>query len=268
MDPDRYRIKPNSRVKLSGYDPDETTGISDKDEAEDRLDKLRKRLSEQQQMLYARGEHALLVVLQALDAGGKDGTIRHIFTGINPQGCSVASFKVPTPLELAHDFLWRVHAKVPPLGMIGIFNRSHYESVLVERVHELVPEKTWRKRYAQINAFEELLAESGVVIRKFFLHISKDEQKKRIEERISDPAKNWKMNTDDLKERARWDEYQEAFEDALSKCSTDVAPWYVIPANRKWYRNVVITEALVQALEALHLSFPKGGFDPSTITVK
>lgn len=263
-----FRVPPGTNVKLDDYDPDDTTGIANKQEAEDQLAKLRKQLSDLQLVLYAEHKHALLVVLQALDAGGKDGTIRHIFTGVNPQGCAVTAFKIPTPEEADHDFLWRIHKAVPPVGMIGIFNRSHYESVLVERVHNLVPPDVWKERYGQINCFEEMLSANRVHILKFFLHISKDEQKRRIEARIHNKAKNWKMNMDDVKEREHWDEYGKAFAEALSKCSTSYAPWYIVPANKKWYRNVVISQIIVDYLKSLKMQFPKGEFDPDQITVR
>ncbi len=264
----RFLVSPGTNVKLTDYDPDDTAGIKDKREAEDELLPLHKQLSNLQLLLYAEHKHALLIVLQALDAGGKDGTIRHIFTGMNPQGCVVTSFKVPTPEEADHDFLWRIHKAVPPVGTIGIFNRSHYESVLVERVHQLVPQTVWKKRYGQINAFEEMLSESRVHILKFFLHISKDEQKRRIESRIHDKAKNWKMSMSDLKEREHWDDYQAAFAEAISKCSTSHAPWYMVPANKKWFRNVVISQVIVDCLKGLNMQLPKGEFDPDQVVVK
>src|SRR6476659_10416888 len=186
-----------------------------------------------------------------MDCGGKDGSIEHVFSSVNPQGCQVTSFKVPTPLELAHDYLWRIHQAVPPKGMIGIFNRSHYESVLVERVKNLVPKDVWSRRYRHINEFERLLADEGTTIIKFFLHISKDEQKRRMQARLDDKQKNWKFNVGDLKERALWDDYQEAYQDALRECSTDYAPWYVVPADKKWYRNWVISDTIVRTVQSL-----------------
>jgi PPK2 family polyphosphate:nucleotide phosphotransferase len=191
-----------------------------------------------------------------MDAGGKDGTIRHIFSGVNPQGCAVTSFKSPSTIERAHDFLWRVHAAAPANGMIGIFNRSHYEDVLIVRVHNLVPKDVWSKRYAHICEFEKLLSDSGTTILKFFLHISKDEQKKRLQARLDDPQKHWKFNVEDLAERKLWDEYMEAFDDALEKTSTRYAPWYVVPSDRKWFRNWVISDTIVHALEDMRLKFP------------
>lgn len=268
MNTKQFLIPPGTNVKLTDYNPDDITGVKDKQEAEDKLAKLRKQLSDLQLVLYAEHKHALLVVLQALDAGGKDGTIRHIFTGVNPQGCTVTAFKVPTPEEADHDFLWRIHKAVPPVGMIGIFNRSHYESVLVERVHNLVPKDVWKERYGQINAFEEMLSANRVHILKFFLHISKDEQKRRIESRIHDKAKNWKMNMSDIKERELWDNYQAAFAEAISKCSTSSAPWYIVPANKKWFRNVLISQVIVDYLKGLDMQLPKGEFDPDQVVVK
>jgi PPK2 family polyphosphate:nucleotide phosphotransferase len=268
MNTKQFLVPPGTNVKLINYDPDDTAGVKDKQEAEKELSKLRKQLSDLQLVLYAEHKHALLVVLQALDAGGKDGTIRHIFTGVNPQGCVVTAFKVPTPEEADHDFLWRIHKAVPPVGMIGIFNRSHYESVLVERVHNLVPQDVWKKRYGQINSFEEMLSANRVHILKFFLHISKDEQKRRIESRIHDKAKNWKMSMSDLKERERWDNYQAAFAEAISKCSTSHAPWYIVPANKKWFRNVLISQVIVDCLKGLNMQLPKGEFDPDQVAVK
>ena len=206
--------------------------------------------------MYAQGSHRVLVVLQAMDAGGKDGTIRVVFDGVNPQGVRVASFKKPSEVELAHDYLWRCHAEVPASGELVIFNRSHYEDVLVVRVHEFVPEARWRRRYQHIRNFEELLTDEGTTIVKVFLHISKDEQATRLQERIDDPTKRWKFAKADLAERARWDDYQKAFEEALSETSTKAAPWYVVPADRNWFRNLVVAEILVETLEGLKLAYP------------
>jgi PPK2 family polyphosphate:nucleotide phosphotransferase len=215
------------------------------------------RLEALQELLYAEQKHKVLVVLQAMDTGGKDGTIRHVFEGVNPQGVRVASFKVPTQEEMAHDYLWRVHKQTPGRGKIVIFNRSHYEDVLVVRVHELVPKKVWSKRYDQINAFERTLAEEGTTILKFFLHIDLEEQKQRLQARLDEPNKRWKFSKGDLKERKLWPMYMHAYEDVLSKTSTDWAPWYVIPANRKWYRNMVIATTLIETLEGLNMSYPQ-----------
>jgi PPK2 family polyphosphate:nucleotide phosphotransferase len=249
-------IPAGERIRLNEFDPEYTGKYKDKDEAEDELEKNVARMAELQEVLYAEGKHALLIVLQAMDAGGKDGVIRNVMSGVNPQGCRVTGFKAPTPEELAHDFLWRIHEHVPPRGYVGIFNRSHYEDVLVVRVHNLVPEAVWQQRYEHINNFEKLLADSGVTIMKFFLHISKDEQKERLEERLKDKSKNWKFNPGDLKARARWEEYMQAYEDAINRCSTPWAPWHVIPANKKWYRNLAISERLVEVLESLDMKYP------------
>lgn len=214
------------------------------------------RIYELQEILFASANHALLIVLQAMDTGGKDGTIAHVFRGLNPAGVRVTSFKKPTTDDLAHDFLWRIHACTPPKGMIGVFNRSHYEDVLVVRVHDLAPKKVWKKRYDQINAFEELLVENGTTVLKFFLHISKEEQKRRLEDRLRQANKHWKFNPDDLKERERWDDYMEAYEAVFSKCNTDFAPWHIVPSNHKWYRNYVVSQTIVKALEAMNLDYP------------
>jgi PPK2 family polyphosphate:nucleotide phosphotransferase len=251
-----FLVPPDADVRLVDYDPAYTGEFQDKDETKDELKRNVKRLRDLQRVLWAESKHALLIVLQALDAGGKDGTIRHVFRGVNPQGCQVTSFKVPTEEELAHDFLWRIHKAVPRRGYIGIFNRSHYEDVLVVRVHNLVPEASWRPRYEQINQFEKLLADAGTTILKFFLHISREEQKERFEARLRDPRKNWKFSMGDVKERGHWDEYMRAYEEAMNRCSTSWAPWYVIPADHKWYRNLAISRILVDTLEELEMRYP------------
>ena len=220
-----------------------------------------------QEVLYAEGKHKVLVVLQAMDTGGKDGTIRHVFGGTNPQGVKVASFKKPTPEELAHDYLWRVHAHTPGSGEIAVFNRSHYEDVLVVRAHNLVPEQRWSGRYEHINGFERALADEGTTIVKFFLHISKSEQRRRLQARLDTPDKQWKFSKGDLAERQRWDEYVDAYEAALSKTSTSHAPWYVIPADRKWYRNLAISQILVDTLNGFDMSFPPPEDDLTGIVV-
>ncbi|MGN6505437.1 MAG: polyphosphate kinase 2 family protein [Tepidisphaeraceae bacterium] len=252
-----YLVKPGKKFKLKHIDPGDTDGCPSSDKAEARAKKNLVQLRDLQEVLYAQSQRSLLVVLQALDAGGKDGTIDHIFSGVNPQGCQVHAFKVPTPLEKAHDFLWRIHNAAPPKGMIGIFNRSHYESVLVERVHNLVPKSVWKERYAHINHFEKLLADEGTTIVKFYLHISRDEQARRMQDRLEDAKKNWKFSPADLEERKLWDDYMKAFDDALEKCSTKHAPWYVVPSDHKWYRNYVISEILVKTLKQMDLHFPK-----------
>ena len=260
-------VKPGQKVKLADRDPDFTAGLKRKD-AEERVKKNIARLDALQYLLYAEDKHALLIVLQALDAGGKDGTIRHVMSGVNPQGCRVTSFKVPSDEEADHDFLWRIHKAVPRKGEIGIFNRSHYEDVLVVRVHDLVPESVWARRYDQINRFEENLAASGTAILKFFLHISKDEQKERFQDRIDDADKHWKVSPADFKERKSWDDYMAAYEEALRRCSTEHAPWFIIPANKKWFRNLAVSQIIVETLEGLHMKFPPPSCDVSKIVLE
>jgi PPK2 family polyphosphate:nucleotide phosphotransferase len=244
------------RIKLADVDPDDTGDFKRKKEAKALVKDNVQRMAELQERMFAEGVHALLIVLQAMDAGGKDSTIRHVMDGFNPQGCHVVGFGVPTELELAHDFLWRIHTHTPPRGHVSIFNRSHYEDVLVVRVNELVPEKVWQARYEHINAFEKLLADSGVTILKFYLHISKDEQKERFQERLDRPEKNWKFNPGDLVTRTRWNDYMRAFEDVFAKCNHPWAPWYVVPANKKWYRNWVVSSVIVETLEKLNMQYP------------
>lgn len=259
-------IPPRGKVNLADYDPN-YRGQWEREAARERVVALREELSVLQNKLYADGRHAVLIVLQAMDAGGKDGTIRSIFTGVSPQGVEVTSFKVPTEEERSHDFLWRIHKRVPRKGMIGVFNRSHYEDVLVVRVNGLVAESVWRKRYDQINEFEELLAESGTTILKFFLHISKDEQKKRFEERLADPGKHWKFSLGDLEVRKQWDLYMRAYEDVLEKCNRPHAPWHIVPANAKWYRDLVVMETLVKTLAGLPLRFPLAEAGIETVVI-
>ena len=254
---EKYVVKPGHKVQLKDIDPNDTRPYQHKRAAKDRLRSDRKELVRLQELLYAEAKHSLLIVLQATDTGGKDGTIRHVMSGVNPQGCVVTSFKVPTPEELAHDYLWRVHEAVPPKRMIGIFNRSHYEDVLVVRVHSLVPKRVWSQRYEQINQFEQHLVENGVTILKFFLYISKDEQKRRLQARLDDPAKHWKFSVGDLKERKLWDEYMTAYEDMLNLTSTEWAPWHVIPANHKWYRNLAVASIIVETLRGFDMKYPE-----------
>ncbi|NPV67917.1 MAG: polyphosphate kinase 2 family protein [Anaerolineae bacterium] len=249
-------LPPGKRFRLKDFDPGYTGTFGNKKEAAQELQQNLERLHSLQEMLYAQGKHALLIVLQAMDTGGKDGVIEHVMGAFNPQGVRVTSFKVPTEEELAHDFLWRIHAAVPRRGMIGIFNRSHYEDVLVVRVKNLAPEEVWQRRYDHINAFERLLADSGVTIVKFYLHISKQEQKERLLERRNTPEKQWKFAPGDLEERTRWDDYMAAFEDALTRCNQDYAPWYVIPSDRKWYRNLIISRVLIETMEKMELAYP------------
>jgi PPK2 family polyphosphate:nucleotide phosphotransferase len=244
------------RVKLSDYDASYTGEYEKKGQAKELVKANLARMAELQELMFAEGKHALLIVLQAMDAGGKDSTIRRGMEAFNPQGCRVVGFGVPTELERAHDFLWRIHHHTPPLGHVAIFNRSHYEDVLVVRVNELVPKEVWQKRYEHINHFERLLADSGVTILKFYLHISKDEQKERFQERLARKEKNWKFNPGDLKTRTQWDDYMEAFEDVFHKCNHPWAPWYIVPANKKWYRNLVISTAIVEAMEKLDMRYP------------
>lgn len=255
---EKYRIKQGEPLDLSEWDSNEKSLFQmDKAEGKKHLLKLNKELEALQELLFAEGKHKVLIVLQAMDTGGKDGTIRHVFEGVNPQGVKVASFKAPTAEELAHDYLWRIHKQMPKKGEIVIFNRSHYEDVLVVRVHDFVPKEVWSKRYEHIRAFEKMLADEGTIILKFYLHIDKDEQKKRLQARLDDPNKNWKFSKADLNEREYWDQYQEAFADALKKTSTDTAPWYVIPANRKWYRNLVISSIIIETLKGLNMAYPE-----------
>ncbi len=254
-------VKPGAKVTLSDYDPDDTLGYEKGERVEAKTAKATSRLDSLQYLLYAEKKHAILAIFQALDAGGKDGTIRHVMAGINPQGCVVASFKQPSPEELAHDFLWRVHKVVPPLGIVGVFNRSHYEDVLVVRVHNLVPKEIWSARYRQINEFEQTLSANGVTIVKFFLHISQEEQKKRFLERIDDPDRRWKISQSDFMERKFWDDYIAAYEEVLKRCSTQEAPWYIIPANKKWFRNFAVSRILVETMEDLKMKYPKPTVD-------
>jgi PPK2 family polyphosphate:nucleotide phosphotransferase len=261
-----YRVKPGSKVSLRKFKTDDPGGLTKK-QALARFKKLRQRLIELQELMYAEGKHGLLVVFQAMDCGGKDSTIGTVFRGVNPQGCKVASFKAPNEVELRHDFLWRVHQGLPRRGTIGIFNRSHYEDVLIVRVDKLQPDKRWKEHYQQINAFEQMLHDEGTTIVKFFLHISKGYQKKRLQRRLDDPAKHWKFSPADLVERKKWSDYQDAYEQVFERCSTDAAPWYIIPAERRWYRNLLIASVLVDTLESLDMKYPKADFDPQTIVI-
>lgn len=266
---DRYRVKPGMHVDLSAWDTrDRSAFDGGKSAGKQAAKEINRRLEALQELLYAEGKRRILVVLQAMDTGGKDGVIRHVFDGVNPQGVKVAGFKAPSRLELAHDYLWRVHKKTPGKGEIVIFNRSHYEDVLVVRVHNLVPEAVWSRRYDHINAFERLLADEGTLILKFFLHISKEEQKERLQARLDEPDKRWKFSLGDLEERKLWDQYTAAYEAMLSKTSTEWAPWYVIPADRKWYRNLVIGSVLANALDALEMRHPEFEGDPENTVIE
>jgi PPK2 family polyphosphate:nucleotide phosphotransferase len=265
----KYRVEPGKKISLTDFDPNEKGDFKgSKEEGLAALSKLNVELQELQELLYAEGKHKVLVVLQAMDTGGKDGTIRRVFDGVNPQGVKVASFKVPTAEELSHDFLWRIHKVTPAKGEMVIFNRSHYEDVLVVRVRNIVPKEVWSKRYDQINQFEKILAENGTTILKFFLHITKDEQKERLQARLDDPTKHWKFSLGDLEERKLWDDYQTAYEDAINKTSTEYAPWYVVPANRKWYRDLLISTVLVDTLKSLKMEFPKPKDDLAGVVVE
>ena len=243
-----WKVEEGSKVNLKDYDPNYTDKHVDSDDAKEELAELGKEMSDLQELLAAAQHHSLLIVLQGMDTSGKDGTIRHVFSHVNPQGCYVHSFKEPTPEELAHDFLWRVHKVTPGKGVMGIFNRSHYEDVLVARVHKLVPEKVWNQRYAEINHFEQSLANSKTIILKFFLYINSDEQERRLLAREQDKDKAWKLSAADWAERKYWDAYQEAYEDALSYCSTSAAPWYIVPSNHKWFRNLAVAQMLVHTM--------------------
>jgi PPK2 family polyphosphate:nucleotide phosphotransferase len=264
----QLKINPDSHFHMHDIDPDGNLLKINKARAVEETIELTKRLGTLQEMLYAEHKHGVLIVLQGMDTSGKDGTINHVFEGVNPQGVRVASFKVPTPEERDHDYLWRIHKETPGKGEIVIFNRSHYEDILVVRIHNFVPESVWSKRFEQINHFEKTLVDEGALVLKFFLHIDKDEQKSRLIDRLQDPTKIWKFNPGDLKERELWDGYMQAYEDALNKTSTGYAPWYVVPANKKWLRNYIIARVLVEALEDLHSQYPKPDFDPTQIVIK
>ncbi|HHO56332.1 MAG TPA: polyphosphate kinase 2 family protein [Trueperaceae bacterium] len=271
IDTDKYRAKENQKIDLSKIDPNDTgvfeNSKAGKKEARKNLKKQIEKISEIQNMFYADGSKSLLIVLQALDAGGKDGTIRKIMTGINPQGVRVNSFKAPSSEERAHDFLWRIHKVAPKKGMIGIFNRSHYEDVLVVRVRNFAPKEVWSKRFEAINNFEENLLNEGTEIIKIYLHIDKAEQKRRFEARLNVPEKNWKFNPGDLEDRALWDDYKIAFEDVFYKTSKEKSPWYIIPANNKWYRDTLISQIILDKLESMDLAYPSIDYDPSEILI-
>jgi PPK2 family polyphosphate:nucleotide phosphotransferase len=267
-DSDRFVVAPGTPFSLEARDAAATDGApGDKKATLKVLEDLGERLMALQDRLYAESGQALLVVLQAMDAGGKDGTVKHVFAGSNPQGVRVTSFKQPTPEELAHDFLWRIHAAAPAHGYIGIFNRSHYEDVLVARVHELVDESVWRRRYRHINHFEALLHDAGTRVVKLFLHISRDEQAERLRKRLEDPEKRWKFRRGDLAERERWDDYMAAYEEAIARTSTEHAPWYVVPADHKWFRNWAVSRIVIETLEAMDPRYPEPAEDLDGITV-
>jgi PPK2 family polyphosphate:nucleotide phosphotransferase len=262
----KYLVRPGRKVDLEDIDPDDVRLAPGRVEAKQESVATQMRLSRLQELLYAGHERKLLVVLQGMDTSGKDGTIRHVMGGFNPAGTRVVSFKKPSLEELDHDYLWRVHHQVPGKGEVVVFNRSHYEDVLVVRVHSLVPKAVWRKRYDQIKAFEQMLVDEGTVILKFFLHISKDEQRARLQARIDNPNKRWKFQQGDIDERKLWKDYQLAYEDALSQTSTEAAPWYIVPANQKWYRNYVVGSIVADALESLDLKYPE--VDLSSVVFK
>jgi PPK2 family polyphosphate:nucleotide phosphotransferase len=255
---EKLRIKPGRKIDLRDFDPADTTQApGDKEETNAKSDKLCAKLTDLQELLFAEHKHKLLVVLQGMDTSGKDGTVRHVMSGVSPQSVRAVSFKKPTQTELDHDFLWRIHSQVPASGEIVIFNRSHYEDVLVVRVHQLVHEKVWRKRYDQINEFERMLSESGTTILKFFLHISRDEQRERLQARLDDPTKRWKFQHGDIEERKLWGHYMKAYEDAIEKTSTDWAPWTIVPADKKWFRNYVVAKTIVDSLQDFDMKYPQ-----------
>ena len=258
---DAFRVKPGSTVKLDKIDAGFKDRHEDQASALLEIETYTQRLREQQYRLYAENKRSMLIILQAMDAGGKDGTINHVLGSMNPQGTRVYGFKVPSAEEAAHDFLWRIHQAAPHRGQVAIFNRSHYEDVLISRVHKLVPKKVWSKRFELINDFEKNLADSGTHILKFYLHISADEQLRRFKQRIDDPARHWKISESDYTEREYWGDYSTAFEDALGRCSTERAPWYIIPANHKWFRNLAVSRIVVETLEALEMEFPQPTVD-------
>lgn len=252
-----HRLKPGKKIKLAELSTRGKDFHKDRDAAEKEFEELKQELAKLQERLYAEAKQKVLVVLQAMDTGGKDSTIRSVFSGVNPQGVQVKSFKEPTKEELAHDFLWRIHQAVPASGYIGVFNRSHYEDVIVVRVADIFPESVWRPRYEQINQFEQLLTASNTRVLKFYLHISEDEQKQRLKDRLEDPRKNWKFSADDLTKRKDWKEYMEVYEDVFAHCTTDEAPWYIIPADQKWYRNLAIARVVVSTMKEMDPKWPK-----------
>ena len=267
---ERYWVKPGCRLDLSKIDSNEKSLFTgaDKSEFEEQFRELQDQLRDMQKMLYAQNKHRILVVMQAMDTGGKDGCIKHVFSHIDPQGIHVRSFKKPTAEELSHDFLWRVHAKVPPTGQLVIFNRSHYEDIIAVRVKKLFPAEVWKRRQRHIIDFERMLAEEGTTIVKIFLHISREEQKLRLEARLSNPKKHWKFNPDDLADRKLWGDFMTAYEDVISKTSTEHAPWFVVPADRKWYRNLCVARIMVDTMRGLNMELPAINWDPTGITIE
>ena len=265
----RYRIEEGAKVRLAKIDPADTSLCPEgsKAKTQELFDSLRDEIQQLQKLLYAQGRHRVLVVIQAMDTGGKDGCVKHVFSRVDPQGIYVRAFKKPNEDELAHDFLWRVHPHVPGNGQIAIFNRSHYEDIIAVRVKKLFGDGVWKRRYRHVVDFERMLAEEGTTILKIFLHISKEEQKRRLESRLLNPAKHWKFNPDDLHDRGRWDDFMAAYEDLIEKTSTSFAPWHVIPADRKWYRNLCVARLFATTLEDLEMRFPEPGWDPSAIRI-
>ncbi|SFI88891.1 polyphosphate kinase 2 family protein [Planctomicrobium piriforme] len=254
--PHSHRIAPGEKVDLSKISTRGKEYHDDRDQADREFKRFRNELDDLQTRLYAEGRQKLLIVLQAMDAGGKDGVTRSVFKEVNPQGIRIESFKAPSAEELSHDYLWRIHQRVPAKGMIAVFNRSHYEDVLVVRVDELVPKKMWEARFEQINQFEKYLSDNGTRILKFFIHISREEQLERFQERLDDPEKHWKFSIDDIKKRQKWDKYMAAYEDVLSKCSTDYAPWHVIPGDHNWYRNWAVAQVITETLHEMNPQYP------------
>lgn len=267
---ERYRVKPGSKVDLVKIRPDEKVLYDGEGKADSlsQFHKLQQQLQDMQKMLYAQGKHRILVVMQAMDTGGKDGCIKHVFSHIDPQGIHVRSFKKPTDEELSYDFLWRVHAKVPHNGQLVIFNRSHYEDIIAVRVKKLFPDAVWKRRQRHVIDFERMLAEEGTTIVKIFLHISREEQKKRLEARLAEPHKHWKFNPDDLADRNLWGDFMKAYEDVISGTSTEHAPWYVVPADRKWYRNLCVARIMVDTLNSLNMKLPKLDWDPGKVVIR
>jgi PPK2 family polyphosphate:nucleotide phosphotransferase len=267
---ERYLVKPGAKVDLGKIDTGEKTLFQGggKEEFDPQFDELQHHLQDLQKRLYAQNKHRILVVMQAMDTGGKDGCIKHVFSRIDPQGIHVCAFKKPSEEELAHDFLWRVHSKVPAKGQIVIFNRSHYEDIIAVRVKKIYPDAVWKNRQRHVIEFERMLAEEGTTIVKIFLHISKDEQKRRLQARLDNPVKHWKINPDDLVDRARWSEFMTAYEEVMTKTSTETAPWYIIPSDRKWYRNLCVARIMVDTLKKLNMEFPTINWDPNTIQIK
>ncbi len=261
-----YKVKQGDEIDLSDMDTrDKSLYDGGKEGHYDELHQLREELRQLQNLLYAEGKNKLLVVIQAMDTGGKDGCVKSVFGRVDPQGILVSAFKKPSEEEMAHDYLWRIHQHVPANGMISVFNRSHYEDIIAVRVKNIFPEDVWQKRYRHIVEFERMLADEGTKIVKIFLNISKDEQKERLQARLDDSAKHWKFNPDDLKDRAKWDDFMGAYSELISKTSTDYAPWYVIPADRKWYRNLTVTQIVISALESMDMNYPEIDWDPSSM---